>query len=681
MSRISIIAAACLCSDALAQTTAITNVSVVDVVEGRVMGERTVVLEGEQISAIVPAASFRPPDGATIVDANGMYLVPGLFDAHVHYVDRDTFGPLMIVNGVTFVRDMGGSTEEIIATRDGLNSGEILGPEMICTGAIVDGDPPVWPFSEPCDTPEEARAAVRKLHAAGVDQIKVYSKLEKEVYEAAIAEAKAIGLKAVGHIPESCTIEDAIAAGQASNEHMMAIEKLLPALATDVDPGPDHSGGTWASGRYWFLYPHVDKAALRTQLEKIAEAGMVQTPTLVVMAGIASIAGGNADEDPRMEYVPTFLRGFWSGPAYAGFAIFASRALPHMQSMVGDLHVAGCTLMAGTDLANPYVFAGFSLHDELRLLTEAGVPASEALRAATIIPAQFMGVADRLGTVETGKTASLVLLLANPLEDIRHTSKIHAVFLRGKHYDRAALDALLEGVSESVTGSRPGSGEVALDLPGEVVLRGTYTATFGNFDTGTEDVLITRTPEGYSMIVDGKPKGGGQAPSVTTWHAGPDFSFRSATWKQSTAVPIEASYHMEGEVLEAEATAGGKALPPLKGMTLAPDSLMTAPVYAGDFFALNRVNLAVGETRELQVVSFGFPTWQPSATPLTITRQPDPSLARPDGTTVTARYYTQAMTTPMGAFKFETWTDDRGIVLKSITKMPFGVITAELKPN
>lgn len=363
------------------QLTAITNVSVIDVIRGEAVPGRTVLIDGETIAAVVPAASFKPAKEAVLIDGTGKFLMPGLFDAHVHYVDPESFGPLMIANGVVFVREMGNATEVVIPLRDGLNSGEVFGPEMICTGAIIDGDPPVWPFSEPCDTADEARAAVRKLHAAGVNQIKVYSRLKKDVYQAAVAEAKAVGLKAVGHIPNDCTVEDGIAAGQASNEHLMMVEKIIPTmLPPGTDLSEDQSGGLWPSGRFWFRYPNVDKSALARELRKLAESEMIQCPTLVVSAGIAGAVGRKGDADPRMQYVPTSLRAFWGGEQYEGFGRFMEAALPHMKAMVGDLYRVGVPMMVGTDLANPYVFAGFSVHDELKHFVEAGFSHADALR-------------------------------------------------------------------------------------------------------------------------------------------------------------------------------------------------------------------------------------------------------------------------------------------------------------
>ncbi len=660
--------------------TAITNVSVIDVIRGEAVPGQTVLMDGETIAAVLPAASFKPAKEATLIDGTGKFVMPGLFDAHVHYVDPDSFGPLMIANGVLFVREMGNVTENVIALRDGLNAGETLGPEMICTGAIIDGDPPVWPFSEPCDAPEEARAAVRKLHAAGVNQIKVYSRLQREVYLAAVDEARMVGLKAVGHIPHECTIYDAIKAGQASNEHMMMVEKIIvESLPPGTDLGEDQTAGMWPSLRFWTFYPKADNAAVSRHLRRLAESEMVQCPTLVVSAGIASIASGNADQDPRYAYVPYQLRAFWGGEQYQDFGRAMEAAWPHMKSMVGDLHGAGATLMIGTDLANPFVYAGFSVHDELKHFVEAGVSPADALRAATIIPARFMGVQYRLGTVEPEKAASMVLLTANPLDDIGNTSEIDSVWLRGKHYDRAALDGLLKGVRERVSASLPAKAEITLDLPGEVILRGTYKLKFGPFDAGTEDVLITKTSEGYSLMAHAKPQGGPSAPYVVTWHTAPDCSFRSASYKQLTKTPIESTYTLEIGALTANAKQGGKDLSPAS-IEIGEGDAITAPTYAADFFMLRPLNLGPGDAAELNAASFGYPDWKPQKAPLKVVRQEDADLVRPGGAVVKARYYRQVLTLPMGAFNSETWTDERGVMLKSVTTMPFGTMTAELQP-
>ena len=173
-------------------------------------------VEGHPLSAQFVEAFPAPDHEVALHFLNGvpLDLIPGLFDAHVHIsASPETFGPMLLANGVTCVRDTGAPTEMIVAMREQASGPDSMLPQIICTGAIIDGDPPVWPFSQPCDEPEEARAAVRKLAEAGVDQIKVYSLLDKAVYEAAVSEAHTLGLKVTGHVPLKVTLEEAMAEG------------------------------------------------------------------------------------------------------------------------------------------------------------------------------------------------------------------------------------------------------------------------------------------------------------------------------------------------------------------------------------------------------------------------------------------------------------------------------------
>lgn len=649
----------------------IRNVTIIDVEAGRALPPADVYLNGGRISAIGDPPAARP---ASVIDGAGLYLIPGLFDAHVHYVHPDTYGPLMVASGVTFVRDLGGFTEPMISLRDQLNSGEILGPRMICTGAIIDGQEPVWPFSEECTTPEQARDAVRKLKAAGVDQIKVYSKLQPEVYRAAVDEAHKAGLKTVGHIPLACTVEDAVAAKQDSVEHLSRFETIITRLLPA--DGDDRVRGTFGEMRAFARLDQVDPAALRKELKTIADSGIVQCPTISVLAGIGSMAGDGAPADPLLKYTPTDLRSFWETGQYKNWAEQAAMMVAPMQQITRGLHDAGATLMVGTDLANAYIFAGFSVHREMGLWAEAGIPAADILRAATITPARFCGVDADYGTVKAGKAASVVLLEANPLEDIANCSKIREVFLDGRRFDRAALDGLLAKVEKHVAdGAAPQAAAVKLDLPGEVVARGSFAAKFGPYDAGGEDFLITKSADGYRLMAHNQPKGGFQKPSVITLHAGPDFMVRSCEFKELTKEPTIATYAVEGNTFTAT---------PAKGQpqTLeAPAGAMFATVsYAGDFLILSAAALEPGQTKTFTTVGFGFaqPAWKLGTTDMDLTRHDDVEIDHA-GAKVTARRYTSLIKTPMGAFKGETFTDAQNVPIKASLVMPFGTVTMERK--
>lgn len=620
----------------------IRNVSIVDVEAGRALPATDVYLSGGRISAVGRAPAEKPAES---IDGTGLFLIPGLFDAHVHYVHPDTYGPLMIANGVTFVRELGGFTEPTVALRDQLNRGEILGPRMICTGAIIDGKEPVWPFSEECETPEQAREAVRRLKAAGVDQIKLYSRLQPEVYRAAVDEAHKLGLKAVGHIPLACTVEDAIAAKQNCVEHLSRFETIVAKLAPAEDDG--RVRGTFGEMRAMARLDRVDPAALSAELKAVADAGIVQCPTIVVLAGIGSMADGGATDHPLLKYTPMDLRSFWDSGQYKNWAEQAAMMVAPMQRLTRGLHDAGATLMVGTDLANAYIFAGFSVHREMQLWAEAGIPAADILRAATVVPARFCGVEDEYGTVAAGKAASVVLLEADPLEDIGNCARIREVFLDGRRFDRAALDGLLAKVEKQVAdGASPQESVVKMDLPGEVVARGTFTAKFGPYDAGGEDFLITKSADGYHVMAHNQPKGGFQKPSVITMNAGPDFMVRSCEFKELTKEPTGATYSVEGNTFTAT---------PVKGepQTLeAPaGSMFTTVSYAGDFLLLGAAALEPGQTRTFTTVGFGFaqPVWKLGTTDVDLTRHEDVEIDH-GGARVPARRYTSVIKTPMGAF-------------------------------
>ena len=231
--------------------------------------------------------------------------------------------------------------------------------------------------------------------------------------------------------------------GQDCCEHLTGFERAVGELAGWEPPDT----GPWAWFSAWTEYDKIPPDDLRVLFERLKVSGMVQCPTLVVMKSIGRAAEPDeVKQDPKMAYVPTSLRAFWSSPQYEAMGDRARETLPFMQSMVGDLHRAGITLLVGTDLANPYVFAGFAVHEEMAMFRQAGISNLDVLRAATIVPAEFCGVSDDLGTVAEGKIASMVLVDGNPLDDIANAARVRGVFLRGRHFDRDALDALLAGV-------------------------------------------------------------------------------------------------------------------------------------------------------------------------------------------------------------------------------------------
>jgi imidazolonepropionase-like amidohydrolase len=421
---------------------AIADVTVVDVEQGILVPEQTVLVINERIDKIGPHEKIRIPQGATIIDGQGLYLMPGLVDAHVHYLDAPVFGRVMLANGILLVRDMGMPNDFILPLRDELNQGMILGPEMVTTGFILDGSPPLIPqIALGIKTPDEARMAVRQQAEAGVDMIKVYSTLDRDVFLAIMEEAHIQGLKVVGHVPDSIYIEEAAAAGLDSMEHWFGFEKMIARLLGE--PVNLAYSGMGSQAYYLERLDEVNMAALQDIYQQLNLSGLTIVPTVVTFKdfpGPSAVETGNL---PNSEYLTPNLIAIWKSQ-WAGQNDVPDFIWLNWARMVNGLNQAGVPLMVGTDLMVPGIIPGFAVHEEMVIWQEAGIPPAEILRSATFVPAQFMGLGDRLGSIRQGKTASMVLVRANPLENIHNAQEIDSVFLRGQYFSREDLDRLLE---------------------------------------------------------------------------------------------------------------------------------------------------------------------------------------------------------------------------------------------
>jgi len=436
-----------------ANTTRIIDVTVVDVENGIAVPGRTVIIVGDRIAKIGAPAELGIQEPAQTINGHGLYLMPGLVDAHVHYFDAPVFGRLMMANGVLLVRDMGMPNEYILKLRDALNRGETLGPEMIATGAMLDGYPPLIPsIALGIHTPEEGRAAVTKQAEAGVEMIKVYSRLDKEVFLAIVDEARKRGLKVVAHLPESIYIEDAAAAGLGSSEHFNGFEKVIAKLLGE--PVRLAFVGQASEAGYFQRLGEVNPEALQGVYQRIRASGLTICPTVVTFKTLTNLEAFQTGSFPRSEYISQSVMDLWKS-LWARQGNLPDFIWRNWARMVSELHKAGVPLMVGTDLMLPGILAGYAVHEEMVIWQEAGIPPADVLRSATIVPAQFMGLGDRLGSVSEGKTASVVLVRANPLEDIRNAQQIEGVFLRGQFFSRKDLDRLLDEAKELAQHSAP----------------------------------------------------------------------------------------------------------------------------------------------------------------------------------------------------------------------------------
>ena len=433
----------------------ITHVTVIDATGAAGKSDMTVTVVGYRIAGIEQSSAKIFKD-AQVVDGRGKFLIPGLWDMHVHTNFGDWLPggeeiilPLFVANGVTGVRDMGGDLHQRLKWRDQINAGTILGPRMVISGPMIDGAPPHFPASVPVTTAAEGRKAVDDLKEGGADFIKVQSYIPRDAYFAVAEESKKQGMTFVGHVPDAIRASEASNAGQKSIEHYTGIFEGCSTIEDQLLKGPK------GPRRVLETYSEPKCAAL---IALLAKNGTWQVPTLTWERGQWLIDDLDLSQSPGAKYAAVS----WRNKTYKQFTesilkeldtdpvAFRRQFVAKELEMTLAMHRAGVPLMAGTDTAaGVYVIPGFSLHQELELFVKAGLTPMEALQTATLNPAKFLGRTPDSGTVETGKLADLVLLEANPLDDIRNTQKISAVILGGRYFSRSDLDEILKNVEAS----------------------------------------------------------------------------------------------------------------------------------------------------------------------------------------------------------------------------------------
>jgi len=465
-------AAAAPAAAASPSAVAITHVTVIDTTGGPSMTDMTVVVQNQHISEVGKSAAVQPPAGARLVDGSGRYLIPGLWDMHVHEVFGDWIPantklvpPLFVANGITGVRDMGGDLDILKVWRADIAAGRMLGPRMVIAGPMLDGPIPRFPSSAPVANAADGRRWVDDLTHQGVDFIKIQSLIPRDGYFAAADEAKKIGIVFVGHVPDAVRASEASNAGQKSIEHFTGIFEGCSTIEDQLIKGPKSLGRNVAT---------YDPALAKALIALMVKNQTWQVPTLVWERGQWLIDDIDLSHDPLTRYAPaSWKEGTWPMFTKEILSDMDTDPLPIRKKFVQmelDMTLAmfraGVPFMAGTDTAaGVHIFPGFSLHQELALFVKAGLTPLEALQTATLNPAKFLGRLADLGTVERGKLADLVLLDADPLQDIGNARKIRAVVLAGRYLDRAALDGLLKGAEQAakseVAPAKPASAAAA----------------------------------------------------------------------------------------------------------------------------------------------------------------------------------------------------------------------------
>ncbi|GAB2504129.1 amidohydrolase family protein [Microbulbifer agarilyticus] len=468
----------------------IQDTTVIDTRSGSVVPHQSVVIDGDKISAVGATADVVAPAGASVIDGSGKYLIPGLWDMHIHTAGvEDTTKamlPLLIANGVTGARSMaadchiksGDCGEPIPAFqvfdgwRQQIASGEMVGPRLVGSSYYTNGPASVEESSiENPATAEDARGYARLLKGRGVDLIKVYGGMYREAYFAMADESKELGLEFGGEIPLTVRVTEASDAGHSTIEHAMGF--LEQCSANEEVQRRKLIGSYDYAGAFWHvmleLAEDFDEQECQRVYAHVAGNGTWSVPTLNVWAFYDGIRSqrGEWREDPNLKYVPRGEVEIWEllEEDYFGEIPDYKRVMqPFFRKMfqvAGDSYKAGIPVMAGSDAGEYGVIWGFSLHTELQHMVEAGMTEADALQAATLNPARYRGLEDLLGTVENGKLADLVLLTANPLEDISNTNAIDTVIANGRVFTRSDLDELLRNVEAYSRSTREGNSSIA----------------------------------------------------------------------------------------------------------------------------------------------------------------------------------------------------------------------------
>ena len=442
-------------------TLVITDVTVIDLRTGALHPGQTLVIQGDRIQAV--GSSLQPPAHARTVSGEGAFLIPGLWDLHVHAA-RDgrapRFWPLFLAHGVTGIRETGSYLDSLVYWRNVANANPDQAPHIVWSSPMIDGDPPLFEHALVVRTAQEARRVARQMQAQAFDYIKVYSGLSPEAFRALSDEAGRIGIPIAGELPNGISPGEAAQAGIRSFEHLWNLfEWCVPnagALRDELRSlelsGADESAlRPLREKQYQAWLAGIDTACTGEMAADFRRHDAWQVPTLVINRSYSHIDSTGWNTDPRREFVPDAVLEEWDIlrtnliAQYGSLGVAAWRARYASEAaMLRRMRDAGAGILAGSDVSDePYVYPGSSLHDELALLVEAGLTPLEALQAATLNVGIFLG-RDDIGTAEVGSQADLVLLDNNPLSDIRDSRSIRAVVHRGRLLDRRQLDSLVE---------------------------------------------------------------------------------------------------------------------------------------------------------------------------------------------------------------------------------------------
>ncbi len=398
---------------------AIAGTTIIDATGAPPIPDAVVIVRDGRIVAAGPKAATPIPRGVTTVDVEGQVLLPGLWDMHIHASGVE-FGPALLAAGITTARDCGGEMDFLVQARDAIARQEAVGPRLLLAGLIDAGGDRAFGHVT-AETPAEGRAAVARYHAAGFEQIKLYTFLSAEVATAISAEAHRLGMTVTGHVPRALSTIGGIEAGMDQINHLNYVSRMLRKEGQDgKDDGNVDFQSTTAQAAVKFLLAH------KTVVDPTASWGEMAGHSRQV--DVASF-------EPGILTAPAVLEAKFRGMEGDTTAEQMKSRTAQTLAVIGGLHRAGVPIVAGSDTG----LVGHGLHREIELYSQAGMTPLEAIRSATIVPARAMGLDRDSGTIEAGKRADLILVDGNPLQDVRLLRRVTRVITNGRMYDARAL--------------------------------------------------------------------------------------------------------------------------------------------------------------------------------------------------------------------------------------------------
>ena len=441
----------------------ITNANIVDVLSGKVARGRLLAISGDTIRAVDDTKQAGKYKAERYFDAHGKYVMPGLWDMHIHLRGGDStiagnkaFLPLFLSYGVTTVRECGGDmTPSVMAWREETAAGRLVGPRIFTSGPKLDGPGGVWAGSIPVETPAQVSAALDSLQKIHVDFVKIYdSKISGDAYLEIVRQAKKRGMRGTGHMPFTVELKEAAGLGMDGSEHLYYVFKACSGKEDSITAmirSREHSDrpiGLFAA--LPGLFATFDSVRAAQLFADLGAKKFTITPTLYISKTLSGIKTTDHSKDSLLRFIDPLIVATYQGRVRGAMrqsaeqTQFTERYQAACAALVPKMYRAGVNIVAGSDCgsSNSYVYPGQSIHEEIKLLVATGLTPAEALRASVVNGAKFFGVSAFFGSLQAGRCSDLLVLDNNPLEDIGAIDGIGWVVSHGKLYSRGELNGM-----------------------------------------------------------------------------------------------------------------------------------------------------------------------------------------------------------------------------------------------